>query len=253
GQHSPAVVTGKPVELGGSRGRHEATGRGVAFVALEVLKRQGRAPGETRVAVQGFGNVGSIAALALAEAGCRIVAISDVSGGYAFPDGVDVRRAIEHVQHEPKRTLEGLAGASRISNAELLASDVDVLIPAALEGQITPANAHEIRARVIVEGANGPVTAEADRMLTDRGVTIVPDILANAGGVVVSYFEWVQSRAQFYWELDEVERRLEIYMRRAMELVLSKAEAYDCTLREAAFIVAVDRVARAIQQRGIFP
>ncbi|HEX4743339.1 MAG TPA: Glu/Leu/Phe/Val dehydrogenase [Candidatus Limnocylindria bacterium] len=253
GRHSPEVVTGKPVELGGSRGRHEATGRGVAFVTLEVLRRLGRAPEGTRVAVQGFGNVGSIAALALAEAGCKVVAISDVSGGYAATDGLDVRRAMEHAQRNPQRTLEGLPGAARISNAELLASDVDVLIPAALEGQITSANAHEVRAPIIVEGANGPITSAADRALAARGVTIAPDILANAGGVVVSYFEWVQSRAQFYWELDEVERRLEIYMRRAIDLVLAKAQVYDCTPREAAFIVAVERVAGALEKRGIFP
>ena len=192
-------------------------------------------------------------AKSLAAAGCRIVAISDVSGGYAAPDGIDVARAIEHVRRNPARTLEGLAGVTRISNAELLAMDVDMLVPAALEGQITRENAHEIRARIIVEGANGPVTAEADRLLAERGVLIVPDILANAGGVVVSYFEWVQSRAQFYWELEEVEKRLEIYMRRAMELVLAKAKAYDSSLREAAFIVAVERVASAITKRGIFP
>jgi glutamate dehydrogenase (NAD(P)+) len=253
GKHPPEVVTGKPVELGGSRGRTEATGRGVAFVALEVLRRQGKDPAETRVAIQGFGNVGSVTAKSLAAAGCRIVAISDVSGGYAAPDGIDVARAIEHVRRNPARTLDGLGGVSRISNAELLAMDVDVLIPAALEGQITSDNAHEIRARIIVEGANGPVTAEADRLLAERGLLIVPDILANAGGVVVSYFEWVQSRAQFYWELEEVEKRLEIYMRRAMELVLAKSKAYDSPLREAAFIVAVERVASAITKRGIFP
>ncbi|HEY6958859.1 MAG TPA: Glu/Leu/Phe/Val dehydrogenase [Candidatus Limnocylindria bacterium] len=253
GQHSPEVVTGKPIDLGGSRGRTEATGRGVAFVALELLKRRGKQPEEARVAVQGFGNVGSVTAKALAEAGCKIVGISDISGGYASSTGVDVPKAIEHVRKNPQRTLEGFPGLSKISNAELLAMDVDVLVPAALEGQITQANAKDVRAPVIVEGANGPVTADADRILADRGVTIVPDILANAGGVVVSYFEWVQSRAQFYWELDEVERRLEIYMRRAMELVLSTAKAYDCSLREAAFIVAVERVANAIEKRGIFP
>ncbi|OLC04211.1 MAG: hypothetical protein AUI15_01310 [Actinobacteria bacterium 13_2_20CM_2_66_6] len=222
-------------------------------VTLEVLRREGKDPAETRVAVQGFGNVGSVTAKSLAAAGCRIVAISDVSGGYAAPDGIDIARAIEHVRRNPARTLEGLAGVTRISNGELLAMDVDVLVPAALEGQITRENAHEIRARIIVEGANGPVTAEADRILAERGVLIVPDILANAGGVVVSYFEWVQSRAQFYWELEEVEKRLEIYMRRAMELVLAKAKAYDSPLREAAFIVAVERVASAITKRGIFP
>src|SRR5688572_20748089 len=146
GKHSPEVVTGKPIELGGSRGRTEATGRGVAFVTLEVLRRQGKDPKETRVAVQGFGNVGSVTAKSLASAGCRVVAISDVSGGYAAPDGIDIARAIEHVRRNPARTLDGLAGVTRISNAELLAMDVDVLIPAALEGQITKDNAHEVRA-----------------------------------------------------------------------------------------------------------
>jgi glutamate dehydrogenase (NAD(P)+) len=253
GSHSPAVVTGKPVELGGSRGRTEATGRGVAFVTLEVLKRAGKRPEDARVAVHGFGNVGSITAKALAEAGCKIVAISDVSGGYAAPNGIDIPKAIEHVRTSKQRLLEGFPGLSKISNEELLAMDVDVLVPAALEGVITPANAGSVRAKIVVEGANGPVTSDADRILTDRGVTIVPDILANAGGVVVSYFEWVQSRAGFYWELDEVERRLEIYMRRAMELVLATSKTYDSSLREAAFIVAVDRVARAIDRRGIFP
>jgi glutamate dehydrogenase (NAD(P)+) len=253
GHHSPEVVTGKPIDLGGSRGRTEATGRGVAFVALELMKRRGKRPEDMRVAVQGFGNVGSVTAKSLAEAGCKIVGISDISGGYASSGGIDIPKAIEHVRKNPQRTLEGFPGLSKVSNAELLAMDVDVLVPAALEGQITQANAKEVRAPIIVEGANGPVTADADRILADRGVTIVPDILANAGGVVVSYFEWVQSRAQFYWELDEVERRLEIYMRRAMELVLSTAKAYDCSLREAAFIVAVERVANAIEKRGIFP
>jgi glutamate dehydrogenase (NAD(P)+) len=253
GQQSSDVVTGKPIELGGSRGRTEATGRGVAFVTLEALKRAGRGPGETRVAIQGFGNVGSVTAKALAEAGCKIVAVSDVSGGYASPQGIDIAAAIEHVKRNPRHVLEGLPGLSKITNAELLAMDVDVLIPAALEGQITSANVHEVRAKIIVEGANGPITADADRVLADRGVTIMPDILANAGGVVVSYFEWVQSRAQFYWELDEVEKRLEIYMRRASDLVLAKTKTYDCTPREAAFIVAVERVASAIEKRGIFP
>src|SRR5213592_3304065 len=165
GRHSPAVVTGKPVELGGSRGRTEATGRGVAFVTLEAMKRAGRAPENTRVAVQGFGNVGSITAKALAEAGCRIVAISDVSGGYASATGIDLPKAIAHVQSSKQRLLEGFSGPSKISNDELLAMDVDVLVPAALEGVITPANAGSVRAKLVVEGANGPVTADADRML----------------------------------------------------------------------------------------
>ena len=253
GKHSPAVVTGKPVELGGSRGRTEATGRGVAFVTLEVIKRAGKRPEDARVAIQGFGNVGSVTAKTLAAAGCKIVAISDVSGGYASTAGIDVAKAIEHVRAHPQRLLDGFPGLSKISNDQLLAMDVDVLVPAALEGVITPGNAGNVRAKIIVEGANGPVTSDADRLLSDRGVTIVPDILANAGGVVVSYFEWVQSRAGFYWELEEVERRLETYMRRAMDLVLSTSKTYDSDLRAAAFIVAVDRVARAIDKRGIFP
>ncbi len=253
GAHSPEVVTGKPLDLGGSRGRTEATGRGVALVTLELLKRRGKRPDQTRVAIQGFGNVGSVTAKALTDAGCSVVAVSDVSGGYASVKGIDIPAAIAHTRQHPQRLLEGFPGVSKISNEELLAMDVDVLVPAALEGQITATNAAQVRAPVIVEGANGPVTADADRLLADRGVTIVPDILANAGGVVVSYFEWVQSRAQFYWELDEVERRLDIYMRRAMELVLATSRTYDSSLREAAFIVAVERVARAIEKRGIFP
>src|SRR3989449_4024787 len=170
GKHSPEVVTGKPVDLGGSRGRTEATGRGVAFVTLEVLRREGKDPQETRVAIQGFGNVGSVTAKSLAAAGCRIVAISDVSGGYTAPDGIDIARAIEHVRRNPSRTLDGLARVSRISNAELLAKDVDALVPAAVDGQITRENGHERRARILVEGANGPVTADADRILAERGV-----------------------------------------------------------------------------------
>ena len=181
------------------------------------------------------------------------MAISDVSGGYASPNGIDIPEAIEHVKKHPQRLLEGFPGLSKISNDELLEMDVDVLVPAALKGVITSANAGAVRANIIVEGANGPVTGDADRELSNRGITIVPDILANAGGVVVSYFEWVQSRAGFYWELEEVERRLEIYMRRAMDLVLSTAKTYDCTAREAAFIVAVQRVSPAIEKRGIFP
>ena len=183
----------------------------------------------------------------------RRLRVRDVSGGYASANGIDIPKAIEHVRKHPERLLEGFPGLAKISNDELLAMDVDVLVPAALEGVITSANAAAVRAKIIVEGANGPVTSDADRELTRRGVTIVPDILANAGGVVVSYFEWVQSRAGFYWELEEVERRLEIYMRRAMDLVLSTSKTYDCTAREAAFIVAVQRVSGAIEKRGIFP
>ncbi len=253
GQHSPEVVTGKPLDLGGSRGRTEATGRGVALVALEVLKRRGTRPEETRVAVQGFGNVGSITAKALTEAGCKVVGISDISGGYASSTGIDIPKAIEHVRNNPQRVLEGFPGLSKISNAELLAMDVDVLIPAALEGQITAANANEVRAPIIVEGANGPITADADRMLADRGVTIVPDILANAGGVVVSYFEWVQGLQEYFWTEEEVNRRLDEITTRAFAATWDLKESEGCSMRIAAYGLAVQRVAEASALRGLYP
>src|SRR5438094_292690 len=230
-------------------------GRLEVFTGYRVHHSTGRGPGKGGIRFHPSVTLEEVQGLAmLMPFKCAVtdLPLAGAKGG-AAADGIDVARAIEHVRRNPARTLDGLAGVTRISNAELLAMDVDVLVPAALEGQINRENAHEIRARIIVEGANGPVTADADRILAERGVLIVPDILANAGGVVVSYFEWVQSRAQFYWELDEVEKRLEIYMRRAMELVLAKAKAYDCPLREAAFIVAVERVASAITKRGIFP
>ena len=251
------ITTGKPIALGGSLGRAEATGRGVAVAAVEMLRRQGRDPNGLRVAVQGFGNVGQHAARILAnEYGCVIVAVSDVSGGLYNPKGLDLAAIAHHVRNNPKRLLAGYGAdghAEPLTNAELLTLDVDVLIPAALEDQITIHNADRIQARAIVEGANGPTTFEADQILHDRGIIVVPDILANAGGVIVSYFEWVQDLQAFFWGMDEVRSQLGKAMRRAFDEVWSLAQARRLDLRSAAYLLGVERVADAIQMRGLFP
>jgi len=255
GESIPGIVTGKSLELGGALGRHEATGRGVMLVTLGVLERLGIDVAETRIAVQGFGNVGSIAARLLARAGARIVAISDVSGAYHCPNGFDIDRVLEYVSQSPGHLLQGLShpGAEGLSNEELLTLDVDVLIPAALEAQINAGNASDVRARVLVEGANGPTTPEADLVLGEKGTTVVPDILANAGGVVCSYFEWVQNIQCFPWEEDETNQRLGRILQRALGEVWSLAQQRGISLRLAAFILGVERVAAAIQLRGVFP
>ena len=255
GESSPGIVTGKSIEMGGALGRHEATGRGVMFTTLGVLQRLGMDVEKTSVAVQGFGNVGSIAARLLRDAGAKVVGISDVSGAYHCPAGFNIDQVVEYVKTSPGHLLAGLphAGVEEISNDELLTLDVDVLIPAALEAQITARNASNIRARVIVEGANGPTTPEADLILGEKGVVIVPDILANAGGVVCSYFEWVQNIQCFPWEEEETNQRLGKIMQRALREVWSLAEERSISLRLAAFILSVERVATAIQLRGVFP
>ncbi len=249
------IVTGKPLNLGGSHGRREATGRGVAIVTAELLRRRGKALAETSVAVQGYGNVGSCAASILHDMGCRIVAVSDVSGGLYNPRGLDPADLNRHVAQHPKRLLAGYEapGVEAISNAELLEADVDVLIPAALEHQIREDNADRIRARYIVEGANGPTTREADEILNDRGIIVVPDILANAGGVVVSYLEWVQDLQSFFWDEEEVNRQLHSLMVDSFRAVWDFSEAHAVPLRQGAAMVAVDRVAEAVQARGIWP
>jgi glutamate dehydrogenase (NAD(P)+) len=249
------IVTGKSVDLGGSLGRREATGRGVMFNTLELLKRMGTSPASTTVAVQGFGNVGSVSADLLQKEGCRVVAASDVRGGYYNPNGLPIPDMIKYCLTSKNHQLDGFdaPGLSRISNEELLHLDVDVLVPAALEKQITIKNVDGIKAKAIIEGANGPTTPEAERVLTGKGVYVVPDILANSGGVVVSYFEWVQSIQSFFWDEDEVNRNLKRVMVSSFKAVWDMSQQQKTDLRNAAMMIAVDRVAKALLERGIFP
>ena len=250
------IVTGKPLSMGGSQGRGGATGRGVAIVAMELLKRLGIEPSAATVAVQGYGKVGKQASTVLSqEMGCRLVAVSDISGGFYDPNGLDISAINEHVLNSPNHLLEGYSrnGAEKISNETLLTLDADVLIPAALEKQLTAHNACDVAAHVIVEAANGPTTAEADAVLAESGAIVVPDILANAGGVVTSYFEWVQNLQGFCWELDDVNRQLERIMVRSFDELWTLSQEKEVDLRAAAYMLAVDRVANAVRQRGIFP
>jgi glutamate dehydrogenase (NAD(P)+) len=249
------IVTGKPVPLGGSLGRKEATGRGVAISTAELIRRREGRLSETTVAVQGYGNVGSAAATILQEMGCKIVAVSDVSGGLYCSGGLDSVSLNQHVAHQPQHLLEGYEapGVELITNEELLCTDVDVLIPAALEHAIHAGNAGQVQAWAIVEGANGPTTPEADEILNDRGIVVLPDILANAGGVIVSYFEWVQDLQNFFWEEEEVNRRLERIMVRSFREVWDFSRDKRVPLRLGASMLAVSRVAEAVQARGIFP
>ena len=251
--HTPGVVTGKPLNVGGSRGRVEATGRGVMIAVEAALENMGKALAGQRVAVQGFGNVGSISAKLLHEHGAKIVGISDQFGGIANAKGIDVAAAVEHVKNprNPRRSLEDFPG-DRITNAELLEQPCDILVPAALENQITEANAAKIKARLIAEGANGPTTPGADGMLNEMGVTIIPDILANAGGVTVSYFEWAQDRAGFYWKEAEVNERLRDVLRENFAAVWQTAQNHKVPLRTAAYMVAIKRVVDAYITRGIY-
>jgi glutamate dehydrogenase (NAD(P)+) len=246
-----AVVTGKPIILGGSQGRKEATGRGVVTVTLAALNKMGLMPNKTKVVVQGFGNVGSVSAQLMYEQGAKIIAVSDVSGGYYNEDGLDVPKMIEYSQNNDN-SLEGFGGAEKISNEQLLELECDVLIPAAKEDQISKENAHKIRAKIIAEGANGPVTANADSILEQNGVMVIPDILANAGGVTVSYFEWVQDRQGYFWTEERVNRRLNRMMRNAFDNLYSVSEEYNITLRQAAYVYAINRVATTLKLRGIY-
>jgi len=247
------IVTGKPVSLGGAAGRKEATGRGVAMCIKELLKRKQLPIENTTVAVQGFGNVGSNAALTLHEMGFKIVAVSDVTGGYYNPHGLDIGAVNKHMVSHPKRLLEGYksAGVDQISNDELLSLKVDLLVPAALENQIHAGNANSIKANMIVEAANGPVTREADRVLDEMNIVVVPDILANAGGVVVSYLEWVQNLQCFMWPAEEVNRNLERTMTDSCDNVWNLAQQHDVSLRIAAYMLAVGKVAEVMRLRGL--
>jgi glutamate dehydrogenase (NAD(P)+) len=244
------VVTGKPVELGGSLGRREATGRGVMITTREAAKHLGINIKGATVAVQGFGNVGSISAELLAEAGAKIVAVTDWKGGVYNPKGLDVKKLIEYAQQN--KTVAGFPGAEALEGSKIFGMDVDILIPAALENQITSANAHEIKAKIIAEGANGPTTPDAHQALHARGVFVIPDILANAGGVTTSYFEWVQDRHGYFWEEAEVNTRLEKKMVDAFDAVFAMAQKYKTDMRTAAYIVAISKVATVTKMRGMY-
>ncbi|KAB2926480.1 MAG: Glu/Leu/Phe/Val dehydrogenase [Bacteroidetes bacterium] len=244
------VVTGKPLLIGGSLGRREATGRGVMIVTLGAMEKLGMKAKETSVVVQGFGNVGSISAQLLREQGCKIVGISDITGGYYNKRGIDIQKALDYVKQN--KTLNGFTGGDAVSQTELLEMECDVLVPAAKEDQITHKNAGKIKAKIIAEGANGPTTAKADPILNERGIIVVPDILANAGGVTVSYFEWVQNRVGYYWSLDRVNRRLERMMKASFDNVYETAAKHKVSLRIGAYIVAIDKVARTLKIRGIY-
>jgi glutamate dehydrogenase (NAD(P)+) len=250
GHTTTAVVTGKPVELGGSLGRREATGRGVMIATREAARHLGLEVRNAQVALQGFGNVGSVSAQLLAREGARIVAVTDWKGGVYNEKGIDVDRLIEHVaQH---RTVDGFSGADPMAPDKLFGLDVDVLIPAALEKQITIDNAPGIKAKIIIEGANGPTTPDAHRHLHDRGVFVVPDILANSSGVTTSYFEWVQDRYGYFWTEKEVNDRLEFKMCEAFDEVLKTALKYNVDMRTAAYVVAINRVATVTRMRGMY-
>jgi len=245
-----AVVTGKPVAMGGSEGRREATGRGCMIVTLEALKRLGMPVKGARVAVQGFGNVGSVAAGLLAAQGATIVAVGDKSGGLYNAKGFDVKDLVAWTRE--KKLLEGYAKGEAITNEQLLGCDCDVLVPAAMENVITSKNAGSIQAKIICEGANGPTTAKADAILEQKGIFVIPDILANAGGVTVSYFEWVQDRSGYFWDEDTVNRRLERIMVTSFDEVAGMADKHAVNMRIAAYMLSIDRVAAVHRLRGMY-
>jgi glutamate dehydrogenase (NAD(P)+) len=249
-QNVPGVVTGKPLEIGGSRGRVEATGRGVTICALDEMQEMNLTPEQSRVIVQGFGNVGLYAAKLFAERGCKVVGISDVTGAFYNKDGIDVLGAVEHAARN--RSLEGFKGGDRISNAELITSDCDVLVPAALEKVFTAENASKVKAKLIVEGANGPTTPEADRIFKQNGIVVIPDIMANAGGVTVSYFEWAQDRMGYFWKEDEVNEKLEDVLLANLGELRKIKNARNSNFRTAAYALAIDRVVKALKLRGIY-
>jgi glutamate dehydrogenase (NAD(P)+) len=245
-----AVVTGKPLNMGGSRGRREATGRGLMVVCDEALKKLGMNRDETRVIVQGFGNVGSNAARLMYEHGYKIIGIIEIDGSLYNPNGIDVDALLEYRQRN--RTVVGFPGAEPADPAELMVADCDVLIPAATENVVTSRNAYNIKAKILCEGANGPTTAAADDILQEKKVFVIPDILANAGGVTASYFEWVQDRQGYFWKESVVIEQLEHIMRTSFEDVVRYAETHNVNNRIAAYMLAIDRVAYTIKQRGIY-
>ena len=249
-EHVPGVVTGKPLEIGGSRGRVEATGRGVSLVSLAQMEQMGIPARGARIAIQGFGNVGSIAAKLFVEAGCTVVAISDVTGAYVNTNGIDVDGAIAYAQEH--HSLDGYRGGDRITNDAVLELPCDVLVPAALEKQLTVHNAASVQAKLIVEGANGPTTPEADEIFNQRGIVVIPDIVANAGGVTVSYFEWAQDRSGYFWKESEVNERLADVLNENFARVSEIAQMRGVTLRTAAYMLAINRVVQSMKVRGVY-
>jgi len=245
-----AVVTGKPASLGGSRGRREATGRGVMIMCQQAAKWMNFDLAKTRVVVQGFGNVGSVSATLLHRLGCKIVGVSDIQGGIYNENGLDIPAVLQHIQS--KRFLKGFPGAQEVDNKALLELPCDILIPAALEDQITATNASKIHARVIVEGANGPTSVEAEKILDEKGAVVIPDILANAGGVTVSYFEWVQDRMGYFWREDVVNERLEDVLVPSFHEVIDYSTRFKVNLRTAAYMLGIQRVVDTIKTRGIY-
>ena len=250
GESVYGIVTGKSIEIGGSKGRNEATGRGVCFVTLEMMKKYNLKPEDCRIVIQGMGNVGSISAKLLAEEGAKIIAVSDVSCAIYNENGLDIAGIYKYLD-SGKNLLDGYTGdCKRITNAELLELPCDILIPAALENQITAENADRIKAKIVIEAANGPTSVEADEILNKKGVKVLPDILSNSGGVIVSYFEWVQNLQNFYWEEDDVNAKLKRQIVGAFNDVFDAREKYDCTFRVAAYIVALNRLVTAKKLRG---
>lgn len=252
GHAVPGVVTGKPISIGGSKGREMATGRGVMIIVREALAESGKTLADAKVVIQGFGNVGGAAATLLYEAGAKVLAISDVNGGLFNREGLDIP-ALKAYAAENHRSIVGFPGAEPITNSELLALPCDVLIPAALENQITEDNVHEVKAKIVAEAANGPVTLMADMALEARGITVLPDILANAGGVVVSYLEWVQGLSYVFWDEERVNREMEGLMVQAYHQVIKEAKMREVPLRVAAYTLGVGRVAQALVDRGLYP
>ncbi|MCG3153522.1 MAG: Glutamate dehydrogenase [bacterium] len=246
-----AVVTGKPIHLGGSQGRVEATGKGVVITTSAMMEKLGIELKDARIAIQGFGNVGSVAAQEFAALGCKVIAISDVTGGYYNAKGIDIAAAIKH-RDAHKGLLEGFRGGDPISNTELLELECEVLAPCALEDQINSRNADRIKAKIIAEGANGPTAAKADAILSNRGIVVIPDILCNAGGVTVSYFEWVQDRMGYFWSKEDVFSRLTRMLNEALDDVNNTAEKYKVNMRIGAYVLAIDRVAKTLALRGIY-
>ncbi|HLL79466.1 MAG TPA: Glu/Leu/Phe/Val dehydrogenase [Ktedonobacteraceae bacterium] len=251
GYSIPAVVTGKPLSIGGSEGRNDATATGVLFVTRQAARRIGMPLKGARVSIQGFGNAGSIAARLFHNEGCKVVAVSDTRGGIYNESGLDPASVLRFKQE--RGSVVGYPGAQAVSVSQVLEVPCDILIPAATEGVITAANAARVQARIVSEAANGPTTPEADKILFEKGTLVIPDILANAGGVTVSYFEWVQDLQSFFWGVEEITQKLEVIMNRAFAAVADKADQYSCDLRLAANMLAISRVAEATQIRGIYP